>query len=162
MAEALLRRRMQERGVTGRVGSAGFLGSGHRATDDAIATMADIGVDLSGHRSRKVTADLLDGTDLVITMTRQHLIDIASLTPDGWERGFQIRDLVQRAVAVGPRGQPFETWLASVNSGRSRAGLLSTPLGDDIADPIGGTRADYQRTRDVLDGLLTRLAAVLG
>jgi protein-tyrosine-phosphatase len=96
-------------------------------------------------------------------MTRQHVIELALLVPDDWQRVFQLRDLVRRAEAVGRRtpGRPLDAWLAVVGAGRTRSGLLKGRLDDDIADPVGGPRSGYEQTRRILDDLLTRLAELL-
>ena len=160
MAEAILRRRLDERGVSAQVGSAGFLGEGHPPMDDTIVTMAEDGLDVAVHRSRDVKPELILASDLVVAMTRQHVLELALLVPDDWQRVFQLRDLVRRAEAVGPRapGQSLQTWLAFAGAGRTRSGLLAAPIDDDIADPVGGPRRGYEQTRRVLDDLLTRLA----
>ena len=56
MAEGLLRHRLAAIGVDARVHSAGFLFDGRKASVDAVAVMADHGIDISGHRSRKLAA----------------------------------------------------------------------------------------------------------
>lgn len=163
MGEALLQRRLAERAVAAHVTSAGFLEAGAPATDPAIATMAAQGMDISEHRSRKITEALVDEADLVITMARQHLIDLALMVPGALPRMFQLVDLVQRAEQHGPR-QPGETlaqWLAALGAGRSRADILAARMSDDVADPIGQSAVVYERTRKQLDDLFSRLAALL-
>jgi protein-tyrosine phosphatase len=163
MGEALLRRRLEERGVAAQVTSAGFLTGGAPATVPAVDVMAGEGLDISAHRSRQLTTYLVDEAELVVTMTRQHLIELTLMEPDGWPRMFQIVDLVRRAEEAGPRspGVPFAQWLAVVGEGRNRSGLLAASLGDDIDDPVGQSAAVYQRTKKQLDDLLTRLAALV-
>jgi protein-tyrosine phosphatase len=136
---------------------------GSPATDPAIEVMAAVGLDISRHRSRQITEAVVGLADLVVTMTRQHLIELTLMAPDAWPRMFQIRDLVRRAQPVGPRPpeQSFEEWLEKVGDGRTRSGILAASLSDDIADPIGQSDAVYERTRDELDELLTRLAELL-
>ncbi len=63
---AVLRRAVGSRGVG--VDSAGFLGPGRPAAPDAVAAAASHGVDLSPHRSRLLTADLVRWADLVLVM----------------------------------------------------------------------------------------------
>ncbi len=163
MAEVLLQRRISDRSGAAEVSSAGLLDGGAPATDLAIETMAAEGLDLTAHCSRRVTTSLLDQSDLVITMTRQHLIELTLMAPDSWPRIFQLVDLVRRAELVGPRRpeQPFGAWLEVVGEGRTRAGMLASSLSDDVADPVGQSAAVYKRTREHLDDLLTRLAALL-
>jgi protein-tyrosine phosphatase len=163
MGEALLKQRLEERGIDSRVRSAGLMPGGSPATDPAIEVMAAVGLDISRHRSRQVTQSVVDLADLVVTMTRQHLIELTLMAPDAWPRMFQIRDIVRRAEPVGARlpEAPFEEWLDVVGEGRTRSGILAASLSDDIADPIGQPVSVYERTRDELDELLTRLAALL-
>ena len=163
MAEALFQRRLDQRGVLAVVSSAGLLEGGAPATRPAVEVMADVGLDISQHRSRQVEKDLVQSADLVVTMARQHLIELTLMVPDAWPRMFQIRDLLRRAEQVGPRppGQPLPEWLAVVGEGRTRSGLLATNLSDDVDDPIGQPVAAYQRTRQELDELFGGLARLL-
>jgi protein-tyrosine phosphatase len=167
MAEALLHRRLEQRGVLARVTSAGFLDSGMPAMEDAVATMAEDGYDLSAHRSRTVTGGMVAEADLVITMTHRHVIDLTVLAPDAWPTIFQLTDLVRRAESIGgARTGSLASWLAAVGNGRTRAGLLTASQTgsqeDDVADPVGQPRPAYDRTKQRLDLLLTRLARLLG
>ena len=163
MAEALLRRRLEARGIKARVRSAGLLPGGAPATEYAIETMAAEGLDISGHVSRQVSVQLLAKSNLIVTMTRQQLIELTLMVPEGWPRMFQIRDLVRRCEQLGPwpPDASFADWLEAVGDGRSRSSLLSSPLSDDVADPIGQPAAVYERTKVELDDLVTRLAALV-
>jgi protein-tyrosine-phosphatase len=120
--------------------------------------MAEIGIDLSGHRSRAVTAGIVAASDLVVTMTRQQAVEISILAP-GYRRLFQLRHLVRRAEAAGRRSaeQTLAAWLQGLDG----LGVLGSALHDDIADPIGLPLAAYQQTRQTLDHLCRRLSAVI-
>jgi protein-tyrosine phosphatase len=163
MAEALLRRRLDERRVAAHVGSAGFLDGGLPAMEDAVATMAASGYDLSGHRSRVVSVEMVEQADLVVVMSQEHAIELGVMVPDAWGKYFQIRDLLRRVESTGLRrhDRPFAVWLDEVGSGRTRAGFLTANRDDDVADPVGQSRAQYERTKCLLDELCTRLASVL-
>lgn len=145
------------------VTSAGFLEGGMPPTEEVINTMAAVGLDVSAHVSRQVTPELLDAADLIVAMTRQHVIDATVMAPDAWTRIFQLTDLVRRAEAVGPwpPGQPWSEWLAAVGEGRTRSGILAASLSDDIADPIGQSASVHNASRHALDDLFTRLANLL-
>ena len=164
MAAALLAARLEERGVKADVASAGLLGDDMPATDKGRAAMAARGIDTSGHRSRRVTAALVRDADLVLAMAREHVREAVSLAPETWPRVFTLKELVRRGERVGPRrpGQSLPDWLAAVHDGRRPDGLLGTSSDDDVADPIGQPQAAYDRTATELDGLVTRLAEVLG
>jgi protein-tyrosine phosphatase len=163
MAEALFQRRLDQRGLPAVVTSAGLLDGGAPATRPAVEVMAEVGLDISRHRSRQVTRDQVERADLVVTMARQHLIELTLMMPDAWPRMFQVRDLLRRAETVGPRppGQPMGAWLAAVGDGRTRSGLLTANLSDDVDDPIGQPVAAYERTRQELDELFSGLARLL-
>jgi protein-tyrosine phosphatase len=163
MAEALFQRRLDARGTPAHVGSAGLLPGGSPATEAAIEVMAAAGLDISEHRSRQVSPHLLDESDLVVTMTRQHLIEVTLMAPAAWPRMFQAVDLLRRAEKVGPRDQdePMADWLVSVGDGRTRSGILAASLSDDVEDPVGQSAAVYRRTEQQLDDLFTRLAALI-
>jgi protein-tyrosine phosphatase len=163
MAEALLRRRLEERRVPALIGSAGFMEAGIPATEDAVATMAEDGYDLDDHRSRIVTADMVIGADLILTMSREHAIELAVMVPDAWPKLFQLTDLVRRAESIASRrrGRALSLWLEEVGKGRTRAELITGSREDDIADPVGQPRQQYDRTKRLLDDLLTKVAISL-
>jgi len=50
------------------VSSAGFVGAGRTVPEHSNVLAAQRGLDLAGHRSRLVTRDLLDQTDLLVVM----------------------------------------------------------------------------------------------
>jgi len=130
----------------------------------AIATMADDGFDLTGHLSRTIRPQMVAESDLVVAMSRQHVVELLLLSPDRWSRVFQLRDLVRRAERVGQRSgtEPIDAWLAAVGANRSKSAVLAGSLADDIADPAGRDRDVYDSTKRILDDLLTRLAGLLG
>jgi protein-tyrosine phosphatase len=163
MAEVLLRRRLAERNVTASVDSAGFLGAGHPAVDEAIEAAAAMGLNLVGRYSQTVTPELIAAADLIIAMERQHVVELAALAQSAWPRVFQLRDLVRRAETAGRRArdEPFAAWLAELGAARTTATVLTAPLSDDIDDPMGGPRSGYDRTWQLLDELLTRLAGLI-
>lgn len=81
IAEDLLARR-GEAGANFRVASAGMsAASGMPATPEAARAVSEMGGDLSGHRSRPLTRDLLAEAEVVYAMTRGHLAAIVSADP---------------------------------------------------------------------------------
>lgn len=163
MAEVLLRARLSERGIQAEVASAGRLLGDQPASEGARLVMADRGLDLSTHSSRTCSPEDLRDADLVIAMAREHVRDAVLAHPEAFGRIFTLKELVRRGAAVGPRsaGQDVATWLSWVHRGRTHAGLLGTSPADDVADPMGGSDADYRRTADELEALLDQLMALL-
>jgi len=157
MAEVFLARRLEEFGVAAHVHSAGLLDDGRPA--EGVKVLADMGFDTSTHRSRRMTAEMLEGADLVLCMAREHLREAVLLSQRAWPKSFTLKEIVRRGEQLGARaaGQPFDEWLAKLHAGRTRVGLLGTSEDDDIADPIGGSRNVYQTTATEIQALTDRL-----
>jgi protein-tyrosine-phosphatase len=85
MAEGILRDRIKKEGLEGiRVASAGTWGLvGEPAAKHAIKVCWDRGLDLSGHVARRLTGDMIEESDLVLTMEMEHLQGVLDLVPDG-------------------------------------------------------------------------------
>jgi protein-tyrosine phosphatase len=85
MAEAILRDRIEKEGLGGiRVASAGTWGlEGEPAAKHAVKVCSDRGIDISGHVARRLTGDMIEESDLVLTMEMEHLQGVLDLVPDG-------------------------------------------------------------------------------
>ena len=81
LAEALLRTKLAERGVGGvEVGSAGTgAWDGAPASEGAYLVALEHGLDLSAHRARLLTRELVATADLVLTMARHHRARVEQL-----------------------------------------------------------------------------------
>ena len=158
MAEALLRHRLEAAGVDAHVASAGIMQGGVEASGPAVDILRERGIDLTTHRSRTMAADEIAAADLVIGMERRHLQEAVVLAPEAERRSFTLRDLVRRAESAPPRAadESLRDWASRLAVGRNRADLLG--VGDDsVEDPMGRSRAHYERTVAELDDLLGRL-----
>lgn len=168
MGEALLRDRLARRGVEARVASAGLVSDDVPASDGSVRAMTRRGLDLSAHRSRRLTEEAVESADLVLGMAREHVREAVVLVPEALGRAFTLREVVRRAEAVGPRRsadpsrpgaplEPLEAWLARVGEGRRPSDLLGASPDDDIPDPMGMSRRAYERTAEVISDLVDRL-----
>ncbi len=162
MAEVLLRRRLGDLGVDATVASAGLLEAGNPASAHGIDILRGRGLDMTTHRSRTMSRDILSQADLIIGMAREHVREAVVLDPSLWRRTFTLKELVRRGEATGPRraGESLDDWLARVAQGRRVTDLTGSSREDDVADPIGGPRPAYERLAMELDDLLDRLVAV--
>jgi low molecular weight protein-tyrosine phosphatase len=163
MAEGLLRRSLARAGVVAMVHSSGLLPGGVGATAEAIATVGDRGVDISGHVSRTIDDEMVRDADLIICMARLHVREACAAHRAPLNRTFTLKELVRRGEQIAPRaaGEPVAAWLARAGAGRRPADLLGASDADDVADPVGRPRAVYEDTADELEDLLDRLAALL-
>lgn len=81
MAQAFLQRMLDEAGVEAQVNSAGiFAANGHPASENAVKVMQEYGLDLSEHRSRPLTLEMLQQSDLILAMEAKQVQQLASLS----------------------------------------------------------------------------------
>jgi glycine hydroxymethyltransferase len=123
MAEALFRRAAAGRGEF-RVFSAG-LGAvdGQPPTAHSVAAMRELGIDISGQRSRMLTTDLVRQADYIFGMTHSHVDAITLLYPPAAEKTFLLRE--------------FDDTLESYEK--------------DIGDPIGSSYEVYEDCRNQIE-----------
>src|SRR5690349_7311671 len=123
MAEGILRHALQGRGDY-RVLSAG-LGAmeGQPPSPYAVQAVRELGIDISGQRSRMVTPDLIHQADYVFGMTHSHIDTVMLLYPHAAEKTFMLRE--------------FDETLDLFEK--------------DISDPIGGSYDVYLSCRDQIE-----------
>jgi protein-tyrosine phosphatase len=165
MAEAILSGLLDGRGVVAEIASAGLLAGGQPVEREALAAVAGLGYagsNLSAHRSRRLSASEVQG-ELVLGMAREHVREVVVLVRASWNRTFTLKELVRQGEIVGPRleDQEVDVWLANIAAGRSRESQLGSSAADDVADPIGGTAAMFERTAAEIELLCKRLVALL-
>ncbi len=85
LAEALLVRALKERGIDGvGVTSAGTgAWDGAPASEGAYLVGLERGLDLSAHRARLLTRELVEQADLILTMARHHRARVDELGGEG-------------------------------------------------------------------------------
>lgn len=83
MAEAVVRAEAEARGLDGlEVRSAGTMASGgDPASRGAVQAAREVGLDLSGHGSSRLTTELVDWADLVLCMAPSHRMDVEQVAP---------------------------------------------------------------------------------
>ena len=84
MAEGILKNRVDRKGLKGiRIASAGTWGlDGEPAARHAIDVCSNRGIDISGHVARKLSLEMIEKSDLVVTMEMEHLQEVLGLAPD--------------------------------------------------------------------------------
>jgi len=84
LAASLLERALQERGIEVTVASAGTgAWDGAPASEGAYLVGLERGLDLSGHRARLLTRELVERADLILTMARHHRARVDELGGEG-------------------------------------------------------------------------------
>jgi len=107
LAEALLVRTLKERGIEGvGVTSAGTgAWDGAPASEGAYLVGLERGLDLSGHRARLLTRELVEQSDLILTMARHHRARVDELGGEG--RVFVLGEYAGREGDEAEVSDPF-------------------------------------------------------
>ena len=134
MAEALTRQmlakklnitedELEKRGFT--VASAGsFAMPGTRAAAAAIEALKPIGADLSRHRSRPLSVELIHQADVIFTMSRNHSAAVTALVPGA----------ADKVVTLNPEGDIDDPIGADLQVYQSLAGQLQTFIEKRLAE----------------------------
>jgi protein-tyrosine-phosphatase len=138
------------------VASAGILEPGVPPTSDVIRVMARRGLDVAGHRSRRLAESLDPVPSLVVAMGREHARAVVEQVPSLFPRTFTLKDLAGRTSRTGPRmpGEDLDDYLHRLGDGRGLWNLAGASATDDVADPIGGGLAACQRCSDEIERLV--------
>jgi protein-tyrosine phosphatase len=108
-AAAVLRRELTLHGArTLRVESAGFAAPGRASPPHAIAAAARRGIDLAGHRSQLVVADLARAADLIVVMEELQRRSICERFGRSARDVLQLGDLDPRPVTSRAIEDPVE------------------------------------------------------
>jgi protein-tyrosine-phosphatase len=136
MAEALLREALAARGIEQvTVASAGTgAWDGAPASEGAYLVGLEHGLDLSEHRARLLTRDIVKGADLILTMSGHHLARVAELGGD---------DKVHLLGAY-----------ASREPGRTE---VSDPFGSDL----DSYRTTFEELQELISGVVSRVAGTV-
>ena len=160
MAEALLRHHLRA-DPTMPVASVGTIGwNGYPATPHAVEVLAERGIDLGSHISRKINRDDVARSDLIIAMTRKHGWAVAAHDPEASTRTFLLGEVTRLAREQPRNGESLRDWAEAIARNRKP----DRPMGqasDEIHDPVGESIEVYRATAAVLDRLLGELATAL-
>jgi RpiB/LacA/LacB family sugar-phosphate isomerase len=122
MAEAIFRQMVQGRGEY-RVLSAGVGAvDGQPPSPSAVKALQEIGIQIGDVQSRRLTREIVQQADYIISMTRSHMDEVNLLHPQAAEKTFLLREFEENL-------QPYEK---------------------DIPDPIGGSYEVYVQCRDAI------------
>jgi glycine hydroxymethyltransferase len=123
MAEALFRHAIKGRGEFRAVSAGIGALDGQPPTPHSVRAMRELGVDISGQRSRMLTTELVRSADIILGMTHGHVDTIALLYPAVAEKTFLLREFDETL-------EPYEK---------------------DISDPIGSPFDIYVECRDQIE-----------
>ncbi len=116
MAEGLFKELLKEKELYVQVVSAGlFALDGGMASPQAITAMGEKGIDISKHRARQVTKDLVEESDLILSMTSEHKKRLLTIIPEAKKKVFTLKEFGQGEPLdiKDPFGQPVEVYKES-------------------------------------------------
>lgn len=64
------------------------------AQDKAINALKDLEVDISGHKSKPISVDLINHADLILTMTNSHKLTVVNMVPIATDKIFTLKEYV--------------------------------------------------------------------
>ena len=95
MAKGLLKKLLAGRDV--QVASAGVSAiPGFRPTRETVEVMAKDGIDVSGHLTQRLTADMVDRADLILVMEHWHKEQILRLSSSAKPKVFLLKEFVDQ------------------------------------------------------------------
>ena len=157
-AEAYLRSHAAERGIDLEVSSSGFLWNGEGPSEVMGAVMAERGFDLSTHRSRISTCEMVAEADLVVTMERRHGRELVLRCGAG--PIFTLKGALAALAEVDDEVDDPRARIAAAHADRAHGDLLGDGP-DEIDDPFGRSLRINRRTADDLRDLTAALLDAL-
>jgi protein-tyrosine phosphatase len=167
IAEGLLRGELLRRFGDGapRVSSAGTAGwDGSSATAEGVEAAAELGIDISAHRARKVRGELLREADLIICMAGEHRDRLSVQLPEVAGRTFTLKELVRLLEPQPPASADASPWTMAPRIARAHAMRQVDPtthLDEDVADPLGQPLEAYRAIAWELEEWIARLTVGL-
>jgi protein-tyrosine phosphatase len=163
IAEGLLRDALQRRfdDRAPEVSSAGTSGlEGAGAMPESVQAAAELGIDIGGHVARRLTADMADGSDLLLCMSSEHR-EMLSGWSDRDDRAFTLKELVRLLETLPAPASDIEAEgmigrIEDANLARRR-GAVPPSRDDDVADPLGQPLEAYRAIGWELETWIERL-----
>lgn len=162
LTAGLLQQHLTELGLTAITSSAGTVAGGHPATDRTVRMLAERSIDVSGHRSQTLTAEIVAAADLILTAERDHVASIVGRWPAAFGRTVTLPEAVDLSQLAGQRGgMAIRDWVARMEAtGRDPLEYLSGHVGE-IEDPTGRSPAVWSRVFSQIDDLTRSLAKAM-
>jgi len=134
MAQALLEKKLRERKRSNvSVMSAGVMSLDNSgASQETMALLGGIGIDVSKHRTHRLSKDMLQEADIILVMEKVHEKEVLDLYPEVKNRLFLLKEF------------------AKINDGQL-----------DISDPIGRPIDLYNQTLETIQQAIERIAAII-
>jgi protein-tyrosine phosphatase len=110
MAEGIFRDMLKNKNINNiNVSSAGISAfEGDRANDKAAEALMENNIDISGHKARQLTADMIKNSDLILTMTKSHKMMILNAFPDEKNKTFTLKEYAMAVSGENTDGKNLD------------------------------------------------------
>lgn len=158
---AILERRFGSRAPS--VASAGTIArESAPVLEETRRAAAELGVDVAGHRARRLRPDDLEAADLVIGMAKEHRDAVVLLSRSTSARAFTLKELVglleRLPHATGRVADPRESLRQRVaEADRLRRSGFERLADGDVADPMGLSLDAFRAVAAEVDEWCSRL-----
>jgi protein-tyrosine phosphatase len=126
------------------VESLGIGPDGRPPITEAVGAMRRRGLDVAGHRSRRLTAERLAGADLVLVSEKRHVASVAGPAPELFAATFTLPEFCELSdVCKRSRGTTLTAWLGQLGAGRNAAAYLRADI-PEVVDPTGLSRRRFE------------------
>jgi len=134
MAKALLEKKLKEKNRNDvEVLSAGIMMlGGLSATEETKEVLRNEGIDVSGHRSQRITRDIIKKSDIILIMDKLHEARVLEIVPEVRNRLFLLKEFAR---------------------------ISGNNL--DIVDPIGKPLEFYEKTFDIIKEAVARASNII-
>ncbi|WP_153684890.1 arsenate reductase/protein-tyrosine-phosphatase family protein [Agromyces agglutinans] len=171
IAAQLLGARLARLGIEADVTSAGTRALvGSPMTPEAIDVLAGFGVEPAGHAARQLTEGLVRGSELILTATRAHRAEVASMVPAAARRAYTLHEFARVASVVSldrpdadatdPTGL-LRSLVAAAPTQRGFAAPPANPDDDDVVDPYRRPPEVYVEAGERIDLAVAALTEAL-
>lgn len=139
MAGAILRDLLAGRAGEFIVETAGTLAvPGEEATPDAVAVMAEQGLDLRGHKAQRLEPGMVAQADLILTMTRAHKEAVLRLHPRAAEKTFTLLEFAHNGTETDIRDPLHQGREAYRQTAATLRRALAAVVDKLLSNPFGG------------------------
>lgn len=137
MAEGLMKKHAKDHGIDLEVSSAGLSAvDGIPPTYETVFVMGDRGVNVSEHRTRLLTDDMVRDAGLILTMEQLQRDEIIRRVPEAASKTYLLKKF-----GIDEKATTFQDW--------------------DVPDPIGRPIKDYEFCRETIMRQIERIGPLL-
>ncbi|MEJ8661991.1 low molecular weight phosphatase family protein [Streptomyces sp. MS1.AVA.4] len=162
--EQLLRAGLASQQETIHVSSAGTAAVPDSPVSDAAYSVDGWVTDVSATIPRRLTAGLIDASDLVLGASTEHREAAVRLSPvRALTRAFSLREFARLVSAEDGAGlvDPAARFTALVKGAAARRGTAGAHGDDDVADPLGASAAEVHTCVARIEESVARILAAV-